>query len=258
MSERGVAGRRRHNRRYRRGHDLAPLLVAGWLVRLPVLIRYLREVPRVRFALSERPTGRLIAAHLALTYLGVPRFRLAQGVLHLPPDFASYIRGRRRQAVRTNVRRASERAIVCGCRTLESWTPDDRDLGLSAQTEYWWATDRNGEIVGEAWVTVDDECALLHALECTENGVRWLLHTALVQRLCDAGCPLLLTNSCDVPLLPAGQRYFQRLLGYSVAHLLPQSAAGALATTPRAPIVRLANDRGSSPLLTPTPRSPSG
>lgn len=234
---------RRSNRRYRRGRDLTPLVAAGWLARLPALIRYLRGVPRACVALSDRPTGRLIAAHLDLTYLGIPRFRLAQGVLHLPPDFATYLRGRRRQAVRTNVRRASQRAIVCQHRTLDSWTPDDRDLRMSAPTEYWWATNRNGEIVGEAWLTVDGACALLHALECSENGVRWLLHTALVQSLCDAGCPLLLTNSCDVPLLPAGQRYFQRLLGYSVARLCPQSATSAPRTTRRAPIARLADAR---------------
>jgi hypothetical protein len=198
--------------------------MAGWLLRMPTLVRFLRGVPQVSVPLSDRPQGRMIAAHLALRWCGVPRFRLAQGVLHLPSDSASYLRGRRRQAVRTNVRRARERGIVCRHQTLPAWCPVDRPIHRPAPTEYWWATNRRGEVVGECWLTVDDRCALLHGLECSESGVRWLVHTAVVEWLCERGCPLLVTNSCDVPLLPAGQRYFQRLLGYSVARLCPEPA----------------------------------
>lgn len=213
---------RRRRTRYRRGRDRAPLIAAGWLLRLPALVRFLRRVPRVRVQLSDRPAGRMIAAHLALRWCGVPRFRLAQGVLRLPPDFASYLRGRRRQAVRTNVRRARERGVVCRHVTLPAWRPADRPIHAPAPTEYWWATNRVGDVVGECWLTADDRCALLHGLECSEDGVRWLVHTAVVEWLCERRCLLLLTNSCDVPLLPAGQRYFQRLLGYSVARLYPE------------------------------------
>lgn len=206
-------------RRYRRGRDLVAVMLAGWLLRLPALIRYVRGLPTLEVRVSERDSGRMIAAHLGLRWMGIPRFRLAQGVFHIPSDFAAYTRGRSRRSLRNNCRRARKRGVVCEHTMLPSWTPDDRDLGMAAPTEYWCATNAAGEVVGEAWVTADEECALLHGLETAETGVRWLLHATLVEWLCDAGCRVLVTNSCDVPLLPAGQRHFQRLLGYSVARL---------------------------------------
>jgi hypothetical protein len=73
--------------------------------------------------------------------------------------------------------------------------------------------------VGEAWVTVDHQCALLHSLGSSEPNVRWALHSAIVEHLCVTGCRQLLTNSHDVFLMAPGQQYFQRLLGYSVGRL---------------------------------------
>jgi hypothetical protein len=77
-------------------------------------------------------------------------------------------------------------------------------------------------------VTVDDECALLHSMTSSERYARWLLHTAIVERLCAARCRLLITNSFDVPLMAPGQQYFQRRLGYSVARVRVNSASGAV------------------------------
>ena len=103
-----------------------------------------------------------------------------------------------------------------------TWPSSDRKLRHSAPTEHWRATDRHGILVGEAWLTVDNECALLHAMACSQTDVRWLLHTEIVERLCASSCRLLLTNSFDAPLLTPGQQYFQQLLGYSVARLCPE------------------------------------
>lgn len=193
--------------------------LAGVLAEVPFLVAYVCSLPRLRIELSERPAGRLIAAHLALRRCGIPRFRLAQGILHLPDDFALYVGGRRRQALRTNARRAHERGVRCHRERIASWTPGDRRLALSAPAERWWATNRDGVTVGEAWLTVDGRCALLHTLGTSESDVAWLLHSAIVRRLCDSGCRLLLTNSHDVVLMPAGHRYFQQRCGYSVARL---------------------------------------
>ena len=205
----------------------------------PVLIRFLWELPRVTVPLSGHPSGLAIAEHLSLTRWGVPRFRLAQGVLHLPSDFSSYLRGRRRQAVRTNVRRARDLGIESHRTTVPAWTRPGDKLTHTAAVEHWWATNRDGATVGEAWVTVDEECALLHSMTCSERYARWLLHTAIVERLCAAGCRLLLTNSFDVPLMAPGQQYFQRLLGYSVARVRLHSASGALAARRRLPLAAL-------------------
>ena len=157
--------------------ELTPRRLLGLLAELPVLLGYLCRVPRAQVRLSERPAGRMIAEHLSLRRWGVPRFRLAQGVLHLPADFPAYLRGRRRQALRTNVRRARQEGIRCERVTVANWKwpSSDRELRQSAPTEHWRATDRHGILVGEAWVTVDDECALLHAMACSQTATytRW-------------------------------------------------------------------------------------
>ena len=182
------------------------------------------RVARLTVALSDKPPGRLIHEHLSLRRWGVPRFRLAQGVLHLPEDFALYTRGRSRQAVRTNVRHALKNGITCECVIVRDWRWPlaDRVLEHQADTEHWTARNVHGELVGEAWLTVDDDTALLHVMACQEPHVRWLLHTKIVERLCSSSCSVLLTNSVDVPLLSPGQQHFQQLLGYSIARLSPR------------------------------------
>jgi hypothetical protein len=49
-----------------------------------------------------------------------------------------------------------------------------------------------------------------------------LLHTAIVEHLSAVGCPLMLTNSDDVPFMPAGHQHFQHLLGYTIARIRPR------------------------------------
>ncbi|MHB2000795.1 MAG: hypothetical protein ACYCSI_11535 [Solirubrobacteraceae bacterium] len=220
---------------------LAGLLAA--LARLPWLIAYLLTVPSREVRLSRSEQGHLIRAQLALRRLGIPRYRLAQGVLELPASFQAYLRGHHRQAVRTNIRRAREQGVECRYTAMTAASrarlpADALTLAAFSETcevaeryeiefpgnpgECWWACDANGKIVGRAWLTVDSDCALLHTLLCTRKGVRWLLHSAIVERLCAGGCPLLLTNSFDAPLLEPGQQYFQQLLGYTIARLRPR------------------------------------
>ncbi|MGH2927158.1 MAG: hypothetical protein ACRDL8_03035 [Solirubrobacteraceae bacterium] len=199
---------------------------------MPGLLWYLLRVPRTAVALSDGPAGQMIAQHLACRRWGLPRFRLAQGVLQLPLDRAAYLRGRRRQAVRTNVRRARELGLRCEREVVEDWVPPaggERGLTCRAATEYWRVLDDSGACVGEAWVTVDVDAALLHSLWCSRGHGRWLLHTSIVERLLGSSCRLLLTNSYDVPLLAPGQQHFQHLLGYSVARLRPQLPCSSIA-----------------------------
>jgi hypothetical protein len=193
-------------------HTLSRL--PGALFQLPFLIALMFVIPRTRVCLSESPAGEQIRVHLRLRRWGLPRFRLAQGVLHLPADFATYLRGRRRQAVRTNVSRARSRGISC--------TQTVTSSGPFGPAEHWQAMREPGVVVGEAWVTIDDECALLHSLVTSEPDVRWLLHTAIVERLCAHGCRQLLTNSYDAFLMSTGQQHFQHLLGYSVERVKPR------------------------------------
>jgi hypothetical protein len=199
---------------------------------LPYLIGLLCLAPRTRLNVSECPSGQRIRAHLRLRRWGLPRFRLAQGVLHLPEDYASYLRGRRRQALRTNVARARARSVECTHTIVCDGLSNGHSCDQPAPVERWQATNRAGSLVGEAWLTVDAECALMHSMVTSETDVRWLLHAAIIEQLCDRGCRQLLTNSHDAFLMAPGQQYFQRLLGYSVERValrrsLPAPARGA-------------------------------
>jgi hypothetical protein len=189
------------------------------LALLPYLLALLCLIPRTRLRLSKDPSGELIRSHLRRRRWGLPRFRLAQGVLHLPASFATYMRGRSKQAVRTNVARARARGIQVAYTIVPRWTPCDHSRAPAAPVQHWQATSPAGVVLGEAWVTIDEDCALLHSLVTKESDVRWLLHTAIVEQLCLGGCQRLLTNSHDAFLMPAGQQYFQRLLGYSIERL---------------------------------------
>jgi hypothetical protein len=189
------------------------------MLQLPYLLALLWLIPRTRLHLSASPSGKRIRAHLRLRRWGLPRFRLAQGVLHLPSTHAAYMRGRSKQAVRTNFARARARGIQATYTTVAGWTPLEHPSAPDAPVQHWQATSQAGVVLGEAWVTVDAQCALLHSLVTTESDVRWLLHTAIVEQMCLLGCRQLITNSHDAFLMPAGQQYFQRLLGYSIERL---------------------------------------
>jgi hypothetical protein len=106
------------------------------VARLPVLLKFVWGLPRLAVPLSNSPAGALIAEHLSLRRCGVPRFRLAQGVLHLPADFPSYLRGHRRQAVRTNIHRARDRGMRCRHVEIPHWTPQDRKITCAAPVEH--------------------------------------------------------------------------------------------------------------------------
>lgn len=51
-----------------------------------------------------------------------------------------------------------------------------------------------GGVVGYALITVDENWALIHDAGTTESYVHWLMHTAMVERLCVAGCRYLVVN----------------------------------------------------------------
>lgn len=196
------------------------------------LARYERSLPAATVRLTASPAGQMIGEHLAIRELGRFRYRGVQGVLPLPTHFAGYLRGRHRQAVRTNVGHARRAGLTVTRTTVEGWEPgvDDTRRGLltPGPVEWWCAygPDADGAPLAEAIVTVDADVALLHGLGSSARYARWLVHTAVVERLCGS-CDILLVNSDDAYLLGAGHRHFQRLLGYEIARLeLPVRCAG--------------------------------
>jgi hypothetical protein len=193
------------------------------------LARYDRSLPLVTVRLTASPAGQLIGEHFAIRERGRWRYRSAQGVLPLPGDFAEYLRGHHRQAVRTNVGHARRAGMTVARTELDGWEPglDDSRRGLLTPGPIeWWQVrgpDDEGPPLAEAIVTVDDDVALLHGLGSRAKHARWLLHTKIVERLCGR-CEVLLVNCDDAYLLGPGHRYFQRLLGYEIARLeLPRA-----------------------------------
>lgn len=164
----------------------------------------------------------MIGEHFAIRDDGRLRYRHAQGVLPLPAEVSQYLRGHHRQALRTNLNHARRAGFTVDHHHLDGWEPGPGDSRGGEITpgpiERWDALDRDGGIVAQAVLSVDEEVALLHGLVSSASYARWLLHTAIVERLC-GDCGLLLTNSDDVYLLSPGNRHFQRLLGYEIARL---------------------------------------
>ncbi len=183
---------------------------------------YRVRIPAVSVALTDSPGGRMIGEHLAIRDRGRARYRHAQGVLPLPAHFSDYLRGRHRQAIRTNLTHARRAGLTAHVSEVAMWRPgpvDSRAAHLSpGPVEHWTVRSREGEVVGGSIVSVDDNVALLHGLVAEARYARWLLHAAIVERLC-GHCGLLLINSDAAYRMTRGARHFQQLLGYRIATL---------------------------------------
>jgi len=189
------------------------------------LARYRRSLPTVDVPLTPSPIGQMIGQHFAIRSDDGLRYRDAQGVLPLPADFSEYMRGRHRQAVRTNVTHARRAGLRADVEFVPDWTPGTDDSRLAFITpgpvERWNLFTPEGAIAAQAILSVDEEVALLQGMMSLVPHGRWLLHTTMVERLCGS-CEVLLINCDDAYLMPPGVQYFQRLLGYEIARLRVQ------------------------------------
>ncbi len=215
-------------------HAIVERLRAGSLT----VGRYDRSLPALEVRLTSSPAGRMIAEHLAIRERGRFRYRTAQGVLPLPADFSRYLRGRHRQALRTNLGHARRAGLTVTRTVIEDWEPglDDTRRGhLTPGPIEWWCVrgeDAEAPPVAEAIVTVDDQVALLHGLGSSARYARWLIHTAIVEHLCGR-CDVLLVNCDDAyllgsrpPVFPAAARLRDRP---------PRGPEGGAEETHRAP-----------------------
>jgi hypothetical protein len=206
----------------------------------------LSRLPRAQISLTGSPAGEAIRSYLAERRRGIRTHRLAQGVLFVPDSIEEYLRGRRRQAVRTNIRRArsigihthqltevSQRRVHADLVDPDLTDPWKREQLLTRpEAECWIAVDVNEKPVGLAVFTVDDEVALLWSLVSTEYPARWLLHAEIVEFLTVRRVRCLLVGAAMAPCLPPGIQYLQHLLGYRVAHLSVRRARCAAFADP--------------------------
>ena len=183
-------GRRGHVERSRRRGPTGRGKEAGRLA----LALYERRLPTTDLRLTASPVGRMIAEHFAIREGGAFRYRNAQGVLALPDDFADYMRGRHRQALRTNIghaRREGWTVTLLRGRQLVPRRRRQPPRGDHAGPDRaWLVVAPDGRCVADSILNVDRHVAMLHGMASFAPNARWLLHAAIIERLC---------GDCEVP-----------------------------------------------------------
>lgn len=236
---------------------VARLVAAG--VRRPrcaaALIGLLLRIPTERIDLSRTPAGQALDDYFSQRSLGViPRKRFCRGVLLLPEDHAAYLRGRRRQALRTNLRRAAAAGIQCEVVSDRRRADEDivavlrRQWGSLTETDLQYrlndvnaclarsdviltvARDDHGHPVAMATTLIDDKVGLIKHAVATSHEARWALHDHIVRILIARRAQYLLVDGGG-PFGALGfaknVQHYQRLLGYELRHVVPVRARRA-------------------------------
>jgi hypothetical protein len=200
--------------------------------------------------LSTSLTGQVLTSYFDQRSLGVfPKNRLCRGVLTLPGDHSDYVRGRRRQALRTNLRRAKLAGIRCeaisdprrafdelatvlkGRETVLTlaelpMVADWQALLARPEMTLMVARDQFGHPLAFAGAAIDDEVCLIRMAVASNHDARWALHDHLVRILIERGVRYLLGEG-DGPLgalgFGANVHHYQHLLGYELRHLRPRT-----------------------------------
>ncbi len=191
--------------------------------------RLVTTLPPLDVTLSTDPGGQYLSRQLG----GSWRRAASHVALTLPPTLAEYLRGRSRQAVRTNVRHAHALGLVARQLAVDETASAVRDyerqsdfhaeaLGLSDRdtvpyTRWWSVSDDVGHTLALGLVVPDREAALLRVLigpkdRSVAHQSRYLLHTTLVGDLIADGVRHLLVEA--IMGAPAGHKYFAARLGY--------------------------------------------
>lgn len=226
--------------------------------RVAKLLVLLLRTPREYVVLSGSSAGQALDAYFNQRSRGaIPSTRFCQGVLLLPRDHADYLRGRRRQALRTNLRRAAAAGIWCEVvsdpgRALDDiyqvlrhqWAslPDAQLQGLLddlraavvlSEVTIAVARDEHGRPLAMVAAVIDETvCLIKHAVAVTHEA-RWALHNHLVRVLIARQVRYLLADGGG-PFgalgFAANVRHYQHLLGYELRHVI---LAGRRRTTRR-------------------------
>ena len=221
--------------------------------RFAALIMLLVRTPRAYVVLSGSAAGQALYKYFNRRLLGVvPSTRFCQGVLLLPNNHADYLRGRRRQALRTNLRRAAAAGIHCEVVTDPRRAVDDvsrvwwRQSNRLSEAEFQVrlnavraaitrsevtiavARDEHDCPVAMAAVLIDDMVCLIECAVATSHGARWALHDHLVRILIERRVRYLLADGGG-PFGALGfttnVQHFQHLLGYELRHMVAVTSA---------------------------------
>lgn len=193
--------------------------------RAAVVTRVVRY-PRLSLGRSEEAAGKAIDAYLRARRL------LPTLVLDLPEMPSFYLRGRRRQAVRTNIHKAtalglsSELATPCEARRLAKAAHDAGaailHLRSYASEEHgpgmidWIGRDADGAPIAFARVQIDGAIAMLKAMVAIRNDdrsvIRYMVSGHLFEHLALIGVRHVIVHGNDRE--PPGIHYFSARLGF--------------------------------------------
>lgn len=203
--------------------------------------RTLRSLPTYDVTTSSSPQGEWLRSLTERRTAGITRRRLGVSVLELPCSIEEYLRGRQRQAVRTNVSRArrvglttvalddlaSRERAIADVLTARDGDPDwypERLLAraCNGRDELFAVQDAHGRTLALAVVTVDTEWANLGWLlsaptEQHAGDARYLLTVDVNAALIERGVGHLMVEASL--LLGPGLRYFQRRIGFTLANV---------------------------------------
>jgi hypothetical protein len=251
------------------GHPARLAVLAACAARRPwqiaALIVLLLRTPREHVFLSGSFAGQSLRDHFNRRFCGLfPQNRLLRGVLLLPHEHSEYLRGRRRQALRTNLRKAAAAGVRCegtadtagalgapaalhaaGALEAAEQIVRDRRTTMTAaeltelkrawrapfarpETTLLIARDPYGRPLALTAAVIDEAVCLVQVAVASSHEARWALHDHLVQLLIGRGVRYLLVEG-DGPFGALGfepeVHHYQRLLGYELRHLVPRGRA---------------------------------
>ena len=99
------------------------MLLSDWRRSLRTMDAVVR-LPVVEVTFTSSPAGQTLQQFYRRRRFFVPTGRVAQAVLDVMPSRDDYLRGRSRQALRTNVRKASAHGITCANCEPEAWSKE--------------------------------------------------------------------------------------------------------------------------------------
>lgn len=215
--------------------------------RLAALIALILRTPREYVVLSDSREGQALARYFNQRQMGILKNRLCRGVLLLPDDHAEYLRGRRRHALRNNLRRATAAGIRCEILTdpsvgdtifaimrhqwsrssaahVRRWTNHFSSLFERPEVTVMTARDQDGDVLALLAATIDDSVCAIHFAMAIRHEARWALHGHLVLNLIARRVRYLV--AADEGLFGAlgystNIRRYQHLLGYELRHITP-------------------------------------
>jgi len=201
---------------------------------VPAYLRLLRNLPVETLVVSALPVGQILGERWSGQSW---RKAASHACLPLPTSSETYLRGRHRQDLRTNLHRADR--IHLTCRPVETdWDAVRSALSegplaslaikldamddLDAVIKSWAVFDSQNRPLGRATALVDEKTAVLLLL-CgppdleVAHQTRYLLHTALVADLIRHGVRHLVVES--IIGAPEGLKYFAARLGYRACRI---------------------------------------